>query len=517
MTNELSRVSTLHQAAMGVVRLPLEIQQQIFALLDVRSFYAARNVCKWWRYASIDATTLAAQLHKMPVLLLADPRKSTPMELHELFDEAAYTMMLGTQIKRKPDTPGSISKAHGMGYIPGPKVTVTARGDHLVTLNYRMISLFDTSGAAPREVLQRPLNDLKERLGDGPWLKVSQPSYYEIALSSDANLLAIAQERTIQIYDLSLGVDSLTVNEYISDAAGHYICGLDFQQDDYLLRVRLNGKSNVLYLGAPPSEGAPGRKATLEHWRSPAGLKNTFLDTALLLAATEDSPVPGLRLAGLQLLRPFQNGYLFASQRHGGNESSHYVLGHVRSSRDHGGSAPCVDVGSVTILTRLESFLSAWSFTVHGVRDSSMGQREDMPSAHEHHPRFALSPNGLQLALVERDKKCIRPMPLAQLFMYRLPCEDRLLRTLEASEAKGNPQVTALSFLDAVERKDVVMDDTKSNRVVHTVSRIPICLSTTQGAVTSVRFDTTTDKGKAACALSMITADVTKTWTLSEM
>ena len=113
-------------------------------------------------------------------------------------------------------------------------------------------------------LLQRPLNDLKETVGSGPWLRVTPTSYHELALSSDGKLLAVAQERTVQIYDLAAARDSFTLNQYVSNAAGHYICGLDFEQDNHVLRVRLSGKGSVLYLGAPPCESNSSAPATIE-------------------------------------------------------------------------------------------------------------------------------------------------------------------------------------------------------------------------------------------------------------
>ena len=340
------------------------------------------------------------------------------------------------------------------------------------------------------------------------------------------------------------------MNEYISSAAGHYICGLAFEQNDHVLRVNLSGKGTVLYLGTPPTADEQGtdnqQKATIEHWKSRAGLKHTFLDSSLLAYATTTTraattPDNTSRLSGLQLLRPFRNGYLFAAQHHGGNESSHYILGHAKSlqstqsnSNDIAQSLATIEPKSVTILARLESFLSAWDYTLSNdvINESGgIGLWENMPSAHEHHPSFALSGDGTTLVLAERDKKAMRPTPLTQLFVYRLPNQARLLRTLLRAEEKrcqeerrqeaeedGSERARRAKFLDRLEGREAAETTPPSTRQRHTVGRLPVCLSTIQGTVTEMTFeDLTVDSGQKACALRVITAAATKSWRLTEM
>ena len=522
METTLERVLTVHQTAMGATRLPLELQQQVYSYLDTRSFYAARNVCKWWRFASLDSVTLSRQLQKLPILPPADARNASPQELQSLWNEAAHTLMLGTRVQRQPDEPSSTSVAQSMGFQAGPKVTSTTNGERTVTINDRTVALFDTSGRQPKMLAQRPLNDLKETVGSGPWLKVTPSSYHELALSSNGRLLAVAQERTVQIYDLLAEPDSFTVNEYISSAAGHYICGLDFEQNDHVLRVRLSGKGAVLYLGTPSNNVERNEAATMEHWKSHAGLRHMFLDSVLLSLESQNSGRDHVaRLSGLQLLRPWQRGFLFAAQRHGGNESSHYVVGHVRSSAPKGAHAIVAEPESVTILTRLESFLSAWDYTLNGKNESGMGAWEDMPSAHEHHPSYVLSPDGTMLVIAERDKKAIRPMPLTQLFLYRLPNEQRMVKALRDQEqAKQGRWATLSSFLDKLEQGvaragngDVVMKDATKADAKHKVARLPLCLSTVRGLVHELRFERTMDSS----ALTASTTEARRIWNITGM
>ncbi|KAK3114539.1 hypothetical protein LTR53_007031 [Teratosphaeriaceae sp. CCFEE 6253] len=531
MDNPLERVLTVHQTAMAATRLPLELQQQVYSYLDTRSFYAARNVCKWWRFASLDAITLTRQLRKLPLLPLADARKSTPRELQSLWSEAAHTLMLGTRVQRQPDAPGSMSAVQQIGFQRGPRVTSTTNGARTVTINDRTIGLFDTSDGQSKVLAQRPLNDLKETIGSGPWLKMSPTSYHELALSSNGRLLAVAQERTIQIYDLLAGPDSFTANEYISSAAGHYICGLDFEQNDHVVRVRLSGKGAVLYLGTPPADHKSREPAGMVHWTSSAGLQHVFLDSTLLsLDPQNTTQDPVARLSGLQLLRPWQNGFLIAAQRHGGNESSHYVLAHVKCSIPSDRMPVLtVEPESVTVLNRLESFLSAWDYTLNGQNEAGMGLWENMPSAHEHHPSYALSPDGGMLVIAERDKKAIRPVPLTQLFLYRLPNDRRMMKTLsEAEQARNGRWATLSSFLDKLDTRaahshhdrKVAMADAPGagKEQKHKVARLPLCLSTVRGVVSALTFDETVDEtGARAFTFTASTIEALKSWKVSEV
>ncbi|KAI6838565.1 hypothetical protein KC340_g3630 [Hortaea werneckii] len=579
MDNSLERVLTVHQSSMGSTRLPLELQQHVFSYLDPKSFWAARNVCKWWRFASVDAVTLARQLRKLPILPPADAGQLTPREMHDLFAEASYTLMLGMQVKRGADEEGTMSAPQRQGFFAGPRVTATSTGTRTVTINDRMIALFDTAGDTPRLLTQRPLNDLKETVGNGPWLKVTPSSYHELALSSDGNLLAIAQERTIQIYDLSAEPDSFTVNEYIPSAAGHYICGLDFEQNDHVLRVRLSGKGAVLYLGTPPldpeSTSERRQKADIWHWKSKAGLRHVFLDSTLLnlrdnhTSGSESGPTdPDARLSGIQLLRPFEHGYLLGAQKHGRKESSHYVLAHVQcspaspSTSTSSSSSPAthsresspsphqaapltVQPTTVTLLARLESFLSAWDYFLNGTSDDAgstgtaagsagMGRWENMPSCHEHHPSYALSPDMRLLVLAERDKKRIRPVQLSQLFVYQLPGEAELGRRLRGVWKDGSQQQEGEEEVGEEDEEMDAGDEVSSEREVqgkkHTVAPIPLCLSTIQGAVNELRLVEEEEGGASSChgeeagksggkslVLTALAWDAAKKWTFSQM
>lgn len=541
---ELHRVHSVKQTAMAATSLPLELQQQVFSFLDTKSFYAARNVCRYWRFASLDAITLEKQLRKLPILPTPDAKQSTPAELMKLFDKAAQTLLLGMQVRRQPDRPGSMTTAFQHGFFAGPRVCATSSGSRTVTLNDRKIALYDTSKSPPKLISQRTINDLKETVGNGPWLKVSPPASHDLALSSDGRLLAIAQERTIQIYDLLADPDSFSVNEYIGSASGHYICGLEFEQHDHVLRVLLSGKGTVLYCGTPPADAKSSESANLEHWKSKSGLKHTFLDSHIMTLSENDSGKDRTaRLSGLQLLRPFRSGWLFAAQRHGGGESSHYVLGHIRASIPHNTTALKIEPGSATILAKLESFLSSWDYTLNCTAgsDSSMGVWENMPSAHEHHPNFTLSPDRRLLVLAEKDKKRVRPSPISQLFLYRLPSAESMTQTLlSQTRQRQGKWVSLASFLDRLEaqqggrRRRISMKhddfeagslerniegDHRKGKKEYIIGRVPLCLGTTQGTLTSMKFEDAllnSEEGQRQ-GLSVSTAEATRMWKLLDL
>lgn len=529
---ELHRVHSVKQTAMAATSLPLELQQQIFSFLDAKSFYAARSVCRYWNFASQDSVILERQLRKLPILPQPNVRTSTATELLKLFDDAASTLMLGMRVKQEPDSPGSMEEPCRQGFYPGPRVCSTTNGTRTVTLNDRQIALYDTSVSPSKLISKRPINDLKETVGSGPWLKISPPANHDLALSSDGRLLAIAQERTIQIYDLLADPDSFTVNQYINSASGHYICGLDFEQNDHILRVQLSGKGAVLYCGSPPADSESSAKADIEHWKSKGGLKHTLLDSHTLTTSSDSASDQAARLAGLQLLKTFQSGYLFAAQQHCGGSSSHYVLGHIRISTPHNTTAPVVERSAITILAKLESFLSAWDMTLHCLKNAStgFGLWETTPSAHEHHPNFALAPQANLLVLAERDKKRVRPSPLLQLYAYRIPTEAEMTEkiALQLRQREGK-WANLASFLDRLEteqgqrRRRISMkhDDFEAGapKKEFRIGRLPVSLGTIEGELTSMGFDEEAVAGEEGKkhVLSVATANATKQWELLDL
>lgn len=183
------------------------------------------------------------------------------------------------------------------------------------------------------------------------------------------------------------------------------------------------------------------------------------------------------------------------------------ILGHVRCTDDTG--VVTVQPQTVTILARLESFLSSWKFTLDASSEGGQGLWENMPSAHEHHPRFAVSSMGRFdfLALAERDKKRIRPAPLTQLFLYRLPSHTELRRKLaesiKAAELRSEP----------VKRSVHPTTSTSYRSSKFVVPRMPLCLTTIQGDVVDLKFSAVNDE---TCTVSASTVDTTRTWEIQD-
>ena len=65
------------------------------------------------------------------------------------------------------------------------------------------------------------------------------------------------------------------------------------------------------------------------------------------------------RVVSAPILRALQSGCLFASQKHGGGDSSYYILGHVKYSAPLNTHTLTIEPHTVTELARLESSLSA--------------------------------------------------------------------------------------------------------------------------------------------------------------
>ncbi|KAK1813687.1 hypothetical protein LTR12_011960 [Friedmanniomyces endolithicus] len=509
---------------MGATRLPLELQQQIYSHLDTRSFHAARNVCRYWRLASLDAVTLSRQLQKLPVLPPVNTSKSSLQELQSVWSEAAYTLLLGTRLQRQQDVPSRTIAVHRSGYVTCPWIASATNGDWTVTIDERTAKLFDTSGAQPRTFRQWPLKDRDGIIGRGSWLTVTPEANQKLAVSASGTLLAVAYKQSVQIYDLIAGPDPFPPHSHwLVSAAGHHICGLDFEQNDQVLRVQLSGKGVVLYLGTPVMEDRSAEAGTIEYWTSKPGLRHTFLDSRLLAlpGAQDTTSDTTRRLSGIQLLQPIRNGFLFAAQQHGGNESSHYVLAQIRCSytaaKHEDMHILTADPDGVTILARLESFLSAWSYTLNGKNENGVGLWENMPSAHEHHPMYALSPDSTMLVVAERDQKVTRPVPLTQLFLYRLPGERRMVKMLEEQERERREKWATLSRLvEKPASAAVSVGGATEGGNGYKVARIPLCLSTIRGAVTELKFERATDMFSGALVVTACTTEAVRKWTVTE-
>jgi len=458
------------------LKLPLELQQHIADFLDPRSFYNCRQVCRWWAAAAGGPVALSRQLRKLPITPEALTESTYTQTLLDLYTEAAHTLLLGSRIRViEEDELGSSQR------IPKPKLAISADGRKAASLDGRQICVYDLTCSASPIVHKRPLNDLRTGLGAGPWFKCAPTCIYELALSKSGRLLAVALERTIQIYDLEAGTDSCPASAYISSAAGHFIAGIAFEHNDSVLRVQLSNKGTILYLGHPVVQ-----QATLGHWAGDGGLKHVYLDSSEVMIARPHAV--GERFSGTQLLRRFEDGWLFAAQRHRPAARSDYCLGYAKCIASVGHAT--IDESSVTILCPLSTSCPS----------AATEYWTDLPQAcEERHPHFSLSPDGSLLALAEACMKPSQAHLSSKAFVYRLPRQKSLQNLLNARSLA----------LDA----DIDKNKERKDDQEYIVDRLPIWLGEVRGSIMQFAFSETACAGTYSLRLS--TELDAKTWTIS--
>lgn len=474
--------------------LPLELQQHIFQYLDPRSFYASRIVSRWWQHASRDAVTLASQLHQMPIQPPVSAKKSDLERLQSVYDEAARALVLGMRISTHGSDGASLSQK-----IRETKLAMSKDYRRAVSLSERTISVHDLTSPDCVIISQRPLNDLRTAVGGGPWFKCAPTSVHELALSSDGSILAIALERTVQIYDLTAGEESWPVSSYISSAAGHYIAGIQFEQNNSLLRVKLSNKGTVLYLGTPKDE-----THGLEHWRSKGGLKHAFMDTSRTVVRPLQPNGVGEKLAGLQLLRPFQGGWLFAALKHcTTTRMASYCIGHVTCSTMDGHVLTAER--NATILAELPSMLSS-----NSLPESVKALWNELPSAHVQHPHFSLSQDWNMLAMAENVGVPSHTSGASRVFAYRLPSVRKLTSLLET---KQNMKIIDVE-IDT--EQELLHTSSSDGQATYEIQPFPLSLGGLTGKVLDFDFEATNGHFNTheSYVLTAVTELGSKTWSL---
>lgn len=474
--------------------LPLELQQHVFQYLDPRSFYAARNVSRWWKYASKDVVTLASQLRQLPIQPQASAKESDSRRLQTLYDEAAKTLMLGMRISAHDSGELSLSQK-----IQETKIAMSKDSRRAVSLSDRTISVHDLTSPECAVTSQRPINDLRTAIGGGPWFKCAPTSVHELALSSDGKILAIALERTLQIYDLTSGEDSWPVSSYISSAAGHYIAGIQFEQNDSLLRVQLSNKGTVLYLGTPKDE-TPG----LEHWKSKGGLKHAFLDTSTAIIRPLQANGVAEKLAGLQLLKRFQDGWLFAALKHcTTTRIASFCIGYVACSTMHGHVSTAER--NAIILAELPTSLSNLSLP-----EDAEPLWKHLPAAHMQHMRFSMSADSSLLAISENAGVSAHSSGSSRVFAYRLPSAQKLTSLLEIRQKTEEVEAEVNT-----EQELVHLSPSKAH-TIHEIQAFPLSLGGLTGRLLDFDFEVANDQPNSckSYVLSAVTELGSKTWSL---
>ena len=294
---------------MAATKLPLEIQQQIFSMLDSKSFPNARGVCRYWRFASNGCLTLYQHLGRLPIRLAVELQHVNPRKLDLLFTQMAHRLMFGLVVSEGLSVAGAL---HPSCKLPvRPRTAASRDGKKSVALNDRTVTLFDTSGVSPVAIAQIQLHNFRNLPVGCPGLRPSASAQHQLALTSNGSLLAVAMDRTIQIYNLLDRGNCRVVTRHFADASTQRVARLDFDQNDHMLRIQLTGGGTVLYLGSPGIDGITATE--FSYWNSDCGLKHTFMDSSRFSVATNLGD--GIRFSGVQLIRSVGDGFLFAAQR----------------------------------------------------------------------------------------------------------------------------------------------------------------------------------------------------------
>jgi len=389
--------------------------------------------------------------------------------------------MLGLQITPSENDHKSLSQR-----LNAPKIAVSSNGTRAATLNSRTITLHDMTQPDTPTLTSRPINDLHTAAGGGPWFKCAPTSVYELALSADGNLLAIALERTIQIYDLAdTSEDAWPVAAYIPSASGHYIAGLSFSHNDSLLRVELSNKATVVYLGTPSE-----KQGDLAHWGSKSGLRHAFADSSKITTL-----VPGERIVGLQLLREMGEGYLFAAQRHApAGPPNSYVMGFLKVGMVHN-HLPATQARATLLVDLAISHPRKQEL-------ESIDTWNVLPSGREQHPRFASSGDG-RLLVFSEAKVTTEAVGSNNVFVYRVPGTETLKRALNETKKEQEQAATETATHETA--------DEEKKETKHTVHRLPMHVGAIKGRV--LAFDML-QTGAEACEVTITTEMGEKKWKL---
>ena len=321
------------------------------------------------------------------------------------------------------------------------------------------------------------------------------------------------------MYDLSAGADSWPVACYINSASGHFIAGLHFEHNDSLLRVQLSNKGTVLYLGTPKDESAD-----LNHWQGKGGLKHAFIDTSKMVFRGGEQ---GGRLAGLQMLKEFEGGHIFAAQKHVPSSysetTSKYVLGHVKVE-EMDRHLPTTET-SVTILEDMDvTHPNIMTANAGGEKELASQEKQvqvsnneawpALPTAKESHPHFSLADNGILLALAEArtGSSASKVDPASRVFIYRVPStEDLRAKLLASHQSEQKRDLTDDGTAGNSEHQnDPTKEDHASEERKYTVRRLPLYLGAIKGKL--MKFDFAAVDAGDRYQVRIVTDGGEKTW-----
>lgn len=253
---------------MAAASLPTELLQLVYNFLDPRDFYSARQVCRWWCQTSNDIIALSKQVNNLPITQSNDSAVRQDLNWYRvMFDKATYINMMGMRLEELENATTEYIKKSNKS-----KFAVSLDGSRLAALDSGLLTVYDTTMEDLKTVHEQPTNSYKWMLGPGPWFKSAPNACFELAISADRSVVAIALERTIQIYKLGV-LTTAPVSKWLVPACGDYVVGVEFSYGDRLLRLQLS-KGHVVYLGQPDKDESD----TFAYWQS--ATHQVYLDSA---------------------------------------------------------------------------------------------------------------------------------------------------------------------------------------------------------------------------------------------
>ncbi|KAF2151255.1 hypothetical protein K461DRAFT_280045 [Myriangium duriaei CBS 260.36] len=409
--------------------LPVELRQIILSELDPFSFQNTISTSRTWNEISRDTVVLRRQLNKLPL----ENRSRADLQVHGLEllinaqQQAVSDLLLDAEIEVRP--------RGGSHDMLESKIAISSDQLKVVTLEDRLLTLYSIQQHQNRRIYRvlarRRLNDIRSPTKSGPVLRNAPSCVFELALAKDSNMVAVALDRSIQIYDMTRG-DEPPLATYVAAAGGHFITGLDFQCHDAALRLRLNKMGTVLYLGNTHQVEAAG-SAEFMDWKDCKGLEVTMLDSTsvrILGSSREDTTNP----AGLRLLNRVGRGWKFVAQR----SAMSYCIGWIsddaisQSRRDPRG------VEAEMVLD-----LSCTNSSVDGMTAEGVAYWAEHPSGGaQTYPHFCLSPDRTLLVVTEEtdDPSCEGGLT-SRVFAWRILLPEGVDRERRSADKEANLKV----------------------------------------------------------------------------
>lgn len=307
--------------------LPTELLQLILSHADTQTYLSARQVCRRWHHVSSTPFVLREALAKLPSSIFPSSSSSAGLPPLNTLDEQSWSKLFANTCRKnlvrywrrahkrttrqcstsrtKPVT-ATTADGRKTAVLSGSQVTI-----HHHDTNTRFAFLLTQSLSQLWPNISRTLFDSAAvGAGAGVGDMDQEHAKHRLAVATDANLVAVALGKTIQVYEYGgpalgpvqdpaeyvLGQNAGATTSFISSICrlgpnyhetDGIVDSLEFVESDTLLRVAIGKESNVnrstrvRYLGDPPSPSpmqTPG--PGLAYWRRT--LNRVYLDTVAL-------------------------------------------------------------------------------------------------------------------------------------------------------------------------------------------------------------------------------------------